>query len=139
MGAQMTTQAKGGFEVKMTPQTWSESSVDHTLARFSLDKQYHGDLEATAQGQMMSSGSGTPGSSAVYVALEKVTGSLHGRKGSFVLYHVGIMRKGVPELTITIAPDSGTDELTGLAGTLKIDRTDGKHSYELDYTLVTLQ
>jgi hypothetical protein len=135
----MAMQAKGGFDVKMTPLTWSESSVDHTLARFSLDKQYHGDLEATAEGQMMSSGSGAPGSSAVYVALEKVTGSLHGRKGSFVLYHVGIMRKGVPELNITVAPDSGTDELTGLAGTLTIDRTGGKHSYEMSYTLVTMQ
>jgi hypothetical protein len=136
---QMATQAKGSFEVKMTPQSWTESSVDHTLARFVLDKQYHGDLEAVAQGQMMSAGSGAAGSSAVYVALEKVTGTLHGRKGSFVLYHLGIMRKGAPELTISIAPDSGTDELTGLAGTLKIDRTDGKHSYELDYTLATIQ
>src|ERR1700753_1149468 len=92
----MPTVAAGEFSVKMTPQVWRENSVDHTLGRFLLDKQYHGDLEATSEGQMLSAGDGKPGSSAIYVAIERVTGSLHGRKGSFVLYHTGIMNRGVP-------------------------------------------
>jgi len=82
----------------MTPQTWSEGSTDHTLARFVLDKQYTGDLEATSQGQMLSAGNGAPGSSGAYVALEKITGTLQGRKGAFVLMHQGIMNRGVPDL-----------------------------------------
>lgn len=135
----MTTNAAGTFTVKMTPQTWSESSVDHTLGRFLLDKQYHGDLEATGEGQMLAAGDGKPGSSGVYVAIERVTGSLQGRKGSFVLHHTGIMNKGLPTLTIAVAPDSGTGDLTGLGGTLNISIADGKHSYEFAYTLATIQ
>jgi len=135
----MTTQAKGAFTVKMTPQAWSENSSDHTLARFLLDKQYLGDLEAASTGQMMSAGSGAQGSSGAYVALEKVTGSLQGRKGSFVLYHLGIMNSGVPDLKISVVPGSATDELSGLAGSMTIQIADGKHSYEFAYTLATTQ
>lgn len=135
----MSTMAKGAFTVKMTPQTWSEGSVDHTLGRFLLDKQYSGDLEAASQGQMLSSGSGAQGSSGAYVALEKVTGTLHGRKGSFALYHVGIMNSGVPELKISVVPGSGAGELQGLAGDMTIQIADGKHSYEFSYTLATIQ
>ena len=135
----MATQSTGTFTVKMTPQTWSENSVDHTLGRFLIDKQYHGDLEASGEGQMLAAGDGKPGSSGVYVAIERVTGSLHGRKGSFVLYHTGIMNKGLPTLTIAVAPDSGTGELTGLGGTMNITIADGKHSYEFAYTLATIQ
>ena len=135
----MTTHAAGTFTVKMTPQTWSENSVDHNLGRFMIDKQYHGDLEGTGEGQMLSAGNGAPGSSGVYVAIERVTGSLHGRKGSFVLYHTGIMNKGVPTLAISVSPDSGTGELTGLGGTMNIIIADGKHSYEFSYTLATIQ
>ena len=135
----MTTNATGIFTVKMTPQTWSESSVDHTLGRFLLDKQYHGDLEATGDGQMLAAGDGKPGSSGVYVAIERVTGSLHGRKGSFILVHNGIMNRGVPSLTISVSPDSGSGELTGIGGTMNIIIADGKHSYEFAYTLATIQ
>jgi len=135
----MATQSTGTFTVKMTPQTWSENSVDHSLGRFMIDKQYHGDLEATGEGQMLAAGDGKPGSSGVYVAIERVTGSLHGRKGSFVLYHTGIMNKGLPTLTVAVAPDSGTGELTGLGGTMNIIIADGKHSYEFAYTLATIQ
>ncbi len=135
----MTTQAKGTFTVKMSPQPWSENSSDHTLARFLLDKQFQGDMEATSSGQMMSAGSGAQGSSGAYVALEKVTGSLQGRKGSFVLYHVGIMNAGVPDLKINVVPGSATDELNGLAGKMTIQIADGKHSYEFAYTLATIQ
>ena len=135
----MTTQATGTFTVKMTPQTWSENSAEHSLGRFMIDKQYHGDLEGKGEGQMLAAGDGKPGSSGVYVAIERVTGSLHGRKGSFVLYHTGVMNKGVPTLSISVAPDSGTGELTGLAGSLNIIMADGKHSYEFAYTLATIQ
>lgn len=138
----MKAVAKGSFTVKMTPHPWheangGESAVDHSLGRFTLDKQYQGDLEATGDGQMLSAGS--PSTSAVYVAIEKVTGSLQGRKGSFVLYHTGIMNRGVPELTITVAPDSGTGDLTGLGGSVTIQIADGKHSYEFAYSLATVQ
>jgi hypothetical protein len=135
----MTTSAKGAFTVKMAPQAWSEGSVDHSLGRFLLDKQYQGDLEATSQGQMLSAGSGAQGSSGAYVALEKVTGTLQGRKGSFVLYHVGIMTGGVPDLKIHVVPGSAADELHGLAGEMTIQITDGKHSYDFSYTLATIQ
>jgi uncharacterized protein DUF3224 len=134
----MVTQAKGTFEVKMTPQAWSEPPVEETLGRFLLDKQYHGDLEATSQGQMLSAGTSEKGS-AGYVAIEKVTGTLQGRSGSFVLQHNGIMNRGVPQLTIAVVPDSGAGELTGLGGTMTIEIADGKHSYEFSYTLATIQ
>jgi hypothetical protein len=74
--------------------------------------------------------------SAAYVAVERVTGTLAGRRGSFSLRHTGIMNRGVPQLTITVVPDSGTDDLAGLSGTMAIDiAPDGKHSYRFDYTL----
>jgi hypothetical protein len=135
----MEQQAKGGFDVKMTPQSWSDSSASHGLGRFMLDKQYHGDLEATGEGQMLTAGEGKPGSSGVYVAIEKVTGKLQGRDGSFVLYHVGIMNRGVPELKISVVPDSGTGELQGLAGAVTIEIANGKHSYDFAYTITTVQ
>lgn len=135
----MTIQVKGSFEVKMTPKPWNDSTEAHGFGRFLLDKHYHGDLEATGDGQMLSAGNGAPGSSGVYVALEKITGSLQGRKGSFIVYHLGIMTRGAPQLTLAVVPDSGTDELKGLAGTMTIQIADGKHSYELAYTLATVE
>ena len=132
----MTAKVTGPFEVKMTPQPWSESSTDQTLGRFLLDKQFHGDLEAVSQGQMLSAGTAEKGS-AGYVAIERVSGSLSGRKGTFVLQHNAIMNRGVPELKILIVPDSGTGELTGISGTMNILRPDGKHSYEFEYTLAS--
>jgi hypothetical protein len=125
----------------MTPQTWAESQPEaaRSLGRFLIDKQIHGDLEATTQGQMLACGDGKPGSSGVYVAIERITGTLHGRKGSFALYHVGLIVQGVPEMTIKVVPGSGTDELHGIAGDFKILMADGKHSYHFDYTLTTAE
>jgi hypothetical protein len=100
----------------------------------SLDKQYHGDLEASGKGEMLKVSTGVKGSG-VYVAVERVTGTLQGRKGSFALYHTGVMTRGTPELRITVVPDSGTDQLAGIAGTLSIQIENGKHSYDLEYTL----
>jgi hypothetical protein len=100
-----------------------------------LDKQFHGDLEATSKGTMLAAGTGAKGSSGGYVALEIVTGTLKGRTGAFILQHTGIMNRGVPSLTVTIVPDSGTGQLVGLAGKMTINIADGKHFYDLEYTL----
>jgi hypothetical protein len=128
----MPEQASGAFQVKLNPQA-DESAVPG-LGRLSIDKQFQGDLEATSKGQMLTAGTDTKGS-AVYVAVEKVSGTLHGRHGTFILHHTGIMTRGAPSLTITVVPDSGTGELAGLAGQMQITITDGKHFYAFDYTL----
>jgi hypothetical protein len=127
--------AGGPFEVKVTP--LNDKSDDPTLGRMQLDKQYHGDMEATAKGQMLTAGPVQKGAGG-YVAMEKVTGTLQGRSGSFALQHSGTMKGATRELTITIVPESGTGQLEGISGqmTIKI-APDGKHSYELDYTLPT--
>jgi hypothetical protein len=125
--------AVGPFDVKVTHQ--DENTGDPLLNRMTLDKQYHGDLEATGKGQMLTAGTEVKGS-AGYVAIEKVTGSLKGRVGSFVLQHTGTMTRNVPELDIAVVPDSGTGELKGLSGKMKINIAgDGKHSYDFEYTL----
>lgn len=129
----MSTQAKGTFEVKLLPLA-DEKAEAAGLGRMSIDKQFHGDLEGTSQGQMMSAMSSVKGS-AGYVAMEKVSGTLTGRKGTFVLQHSGTMNRGAQSLLVSVVPDSGTDELTGLSGTLKIIIADGKHSYEFEYSL----
>jgi hypothetical protein len=98
----------------------------------SIDKTYQGDLVAAGRGEMLAFRSSIKGS-AGYVAIESVTGSLKGRKGSFVLQHGSIMTRGVPEQSITVVPDSGTEELEGLSGTMTIVIIDGKHSYQFDY------
>src|SRR5580658_3700035 len=120
--------ASGTFEVKLTPQ---ESA---NVGRMSIDKQFHGDLEASSKGEMLSAMTDVKGS-AGYVAIERVTGTLHGRNGTFVLQHNGTMTRGEPQLSVTVVPDSGTGELTGLAGTLTIRIADKQHFYEFDYTL----
>jgi hypothetical protein len=128
-------QASGTFDVKVTPV--DDKSADPSLGRYTLDKQYHGGLEGTGQGLMLSAGSPAKGAGG-YVAMEKVTGTLQGRAGSFVLQHSGTMAGGVPQMTITIVPESGTGQLEGIAGTMTIKiAPDGKHSYELEYTLPT--
>ncbi|HEX8392364.1 MAG TPA: DUF3224 domain-containing protein [Longimicrobium sp.] len=126
----MTTHVRGPFEVKLTPQADEGSPVGRML----LDKQFHGDLQATSLGQMLAAMTPVTGSAA-YVAIEQVTGSLNGRSGSFVLQHTGVMNRGAQSLTIHVVPDSGTGELEGLSGTMKIVIADGKHSYEFDYDL----
>src|SRR5260370_12061778 len=100
----------------------------------SLDKQYHGDLEATAKGEMLYAGGPAKGAGG-YVAIEQVSGTLQGRSGSFVLQHSGTMTPGATHLTVTVVPDSGTGQLRGLTGSLSIKIDSGQHSYELDYSL----
>lgn len=126
----MPTRASGPFEVKLTPQ----SSGDESIGRLMIDKQFHGDLEATSRGEMLAAGTETNGS-AGYVALEKVTGKLNGHAGSFVLQHSGTMTRGDGNLSVTVVPDSGTGDLVGLSGSMNIIITDGKHAYEFDYTI----
>lgn len=125
--------ATGPFEVKLTPQ--APESESPTLGRMKLDKQFHGELEATSQGQMLAHSTSTKGS-AGYVAMEVVSGTLGGRKGTFVLQHNGTMNRGEAELSVTVVPDSGTDELRGLNGVMKIRiEPDGKHFYDFEYEI----
>lgn len=131
----MTKHATGTFEVKMNPQGPEDNVGDPTVARMSLDKQFHGDLEATSKGQMLAAGTDVEGS-AGYVALERVNGTLHGHSGTFALQHSGTMTRGAAQLTITVVPDSGTGELVGIAGKLMINIVDGKHFYDFEYSLV---
>ncbi len=128
----MTTHASGTFEVKLSPQ--DDKSEDAKLGRMTIDKQFHGDLEATSKGQMLSAMTDVQGS-AGYVAIEKVSGTLQRRQGSFVLQHSGTMTRGEAQLSVTVVPDSGTAELAGLAGKLTIKIADGKHYYDFEYTL----
>ena len=130
----MTTRASGTFTVKLTPQATDDSPESALLGRMSIEKQFQGDLEATSKGTMLSAGTTVKGS-AGYVAIERVSGALHGRSGTFVLQHSGTMTRGAPQLTITVVPDSGTEGLVGLAGKMAIIIADGKHSYDFEYTL----
>ena len=128
-----TTRAQGTFEVKLKPQTPDEGA-DASLGRMTIDKQFHGDLAGTSKGQMLTAGTDVK-DSAGYVAIERVTGTLHGRSGSFSLQHTGTMDRGKPQLAITVVPDSGTSQLAGLTGTMSITITNGKHFYGFDYVL----
>jgi hypothetical protein len=127
--------ASGSFDVKLTPQSSGDESGGSTLGRSTIAKHFHGDIEATSEGQMLAAHTDVKGS-AGYVAIERVTGTLNGRRGSFVLQHNGVMNRGAPELAIIVVPDSGTDDLSGLAGRMTIDiAADGKHFYGFDYTV----
>jgi len=126
----MTMRAAGTFEVKLGPL----EGYEPTLGRMSIDKRFSGDLQGTSRGEMLSMRSAVQGS-AGYVALERVTGTLHGRGGTFVLQHFGVMDRGAPSLTVSVVPDSGTGDLEGLAGTMNIIIAGGTHSYQFDYTL----
>jgi hypothetical protein len=126
--------ASGSFEVNVQPLSNAEVSSDALFGRFLLTKKFSGDLVAEARGQMLSAGTATQGS-AGYVAIDQVTGTLEGRTGSFVLQHSGTMNRGAPGLSITAVPDSGSGELVGLSGTLKINIVDKKHFYEFEYSL----
>ena len=130
----MNAVAKGTFVVKLSPLPFDGQAENSKLARMSIDKQISGDLVATTAGQMLSAMTETKGS-AGYVAIERVEGSLDGRKGSFVLQHSGTMNRGAPGLSVTVVPDSGTGELAGLAGTFSITITEGRHLYEFSYSL----
>ena len=135
----MTTRARGPFDVKVKPIEQEPFPDGLNLGRFALDKQYHGDLEASGKGTMLTAGTPVEGS-AGYVAVERVDGTLGGRRGAFALQHLGTMARGAQQLAITVVPDSGTGELQGLAGRLEIlIAADGKHSYDFEYTLPDMQ
>ncbi|HZQ67518.1 MAG TPA: DUF3224 domain-containing protein [Terriglobales bacterium] len=130
----MTHHATGSFDVKLAPQATSDPS-NANFARMSMDKQFHGDLEATSKGEMLSSATSVKGS-AGYVAMELVTGTLQGRSGSFTLQHSASMNRGTPQLSITVVPDSGTGQLQGITGKMDIRiEPGGKHYYDFAYTL----
>jgi hypothetical protein len=128
----MSHRATGTFEVKLAPLA-PYNQEDKSLGRFSIDKQFHGDLDATSKGEMLSAGSAA--NSGGYVAIEKVAGKLNGRAGSFVLQHNATMDGGKPALHIIVVPGSGSGELKGLSGEMDIIIESGKHSYVFNYTL----
>ena len=130
------SRASGPFEVSLKPLPMDNEPGGEMLGRMSIDKQFSGDLEGTSKGQMLTGGTAIR-TSAGYVAIEIVNGTLKGRKGSFILQHTGVMNRGVPSLVITVVPDSGTGQLEGIRGTMSIKIEGGKHSYELNYTLGT--
>lgn len=130
----MTRHAEGLFDVKTTPLAPDDATTGTAIGRYALDKQFHGDLAAASKGEMLSSGDPAKGS-AGYVAIEQVTGTLHGRTGSFALQHIGTMDKGSYKLSVSVVPGSGTGELAGIAGTMTITIASGKHSYVFEYTL----
>lgn len=129
----MIARATGRFDVRRTPQS-QPPGESVLLARHDLAKVFHGDLDGTGTGVMLSVGTAVAGSAA-YSALEVVSGTLQGRAGSFVLQHTGVMTRGAPSLSIRVVPDSGTGALQGLAGTLDIRIDAGVHHYDFDYTL----
>jgi hypothetical protein len=128
-----TMHATGTFDVKITPLS-GETESEKVMGRMSIDKQFHGGIEGTSLGQMLSAMTEVKGSG-VYVAIERVSGKLNGRSGTFLLHHTGIMDRNVPQLTISVVPDSGTGELEGLQGSLTIKIEGGKHFYDFAYTL----
>ena len=129
----MTKHASGTFDVKLVPQP--DETVGHpSIGRMSIDKQFHGPLDATSKGQMLATSTDVEGS-AGYVAIERVDGTLQGLHGTFTLQHSGTMTRGAPQLTVTVVPDSGTEQLIGLTGKMSINIVDGKHFYDFEYTL----
>jgi hypothetical protein len=130
----VTNHASGSFEVKLTPQAPEEGVGDPTVGRMAIAKQFRGGLEAVSLGQMLTAMTDVEGS-AGYVAIERVSGTLAGRRGTFVLQHSGTMTRGAGQLVINVLPDSGTGDLAGLTGTMNIIIDNGEHSYEFDYTV----
>lgn len=130
----MTQRASGTFEVTITPVEPAGRAADASINRMFIDKVFEGELEARSIVLMLAVSTETEGSAA-YVAMERVTGALHGRPGSFALQHSGTMTRGAPELLVNVVPDSGTEELAGLTGRMAIDIVDGQHFYEFSYSL----
>lgn len=128
----------GQFDVTITPENLSDTAAQSGLGRMSLNKRYHGALDASAQGEMLSVRASVPGS-AGYVALERVEGALDGRQGSFYLQHSGSMTRGAPSLSVTVVPDTGTGQLLGLTGSLAIRIEEGRHYYDFTYDLAEPQ
>jgi hypothetical protein len=130
-----TIHARGTFEVDLAPQPLAWEHEGKALGRMSIEKRYGGDLEAVGKGEMLSAAGSVEGS-AGYVAIERVSGSLQGRQGSFVLQHSGCMGRAGKQLTVTVVPDSATGDLAGLSGRMTIAvAADGRHSYDFAYTL----
>lgn len=125
-------QAKGEFEVTRIPQEELEIGEGATIGHSRFVKRFHGPLEATSVVHMLALMTPVEGSGA-YVAIERIEGTLNGRRGSFFVQHNGAMDRGEPSLDIRVIPDSGTDELQGLHGRIGIDNADGKHFYTFDY------
>lgn len=125
--------AAGQFDVKLVPRS-PQADDEPTIGRLLLDKQYHGELEGPSKGDMLSNQTASTGA-AVYVAVERFAGTLQGRTGSFVLAHVGTATRDAQKLNVIIVPGSGTDQLTGIEGTMMIKIVDKKHLYEVDYSL----
>lgn len=126
---------RGKFEVNLAPLSSSSEGGDGVaLGRMSIDKKFLGELDAISKGEMLTAMTSVKGS-AGYVAIEQVSGSLSGKKGSFVLQHFGIMRRGTNRLILEVVPDSGTGELLGLSGEMFINIEDGQHYYQFVYTL----
>lgn len=128
------SRASGTFEVKLAAQAKDDYADGATISRMTIDKQFRGDLTGTSRGQMLAASTPVKGS-AGYVAIELVTGTLAGRSGTFVFQHSGTMNRGAPALVLTVVPDSGTGELTGLTGSMVIEIANGQHSYEFDCTI----
>ena len=126
--------ATGTFEVTLQPLETYNTSPEAQVGRMSIDKTFTGDLDATSQGEMLTGGAPAEGS-AGYVAIERVTGTLHGKNGSFTLQHSATMTPESQDQTVTVVPASGTDELAGLAGSMRIEIKDGKHFYDFVYSL----
>jgi Protein of unknown function (DUF3224) len=132
----MTTHASGTFEITMNPQPPYDTTGGVILSRVSISKVFQGDLVGTSSGEMLSAMSPVT-TSAGYVAVERVTGTLQGRSGDFVLQHSGTMNRGKPELKVSVVPDTATGDLVGLAGTMVIEIVEGKHLYKFDFTLAS--
>lgn len=132
--ATTTHHASGSFDVRLDAAPLTTSTEHSSLGRFTIDKRFHGDLEATSRGEMLSATTETQGS-AGYVAIELVRGVLGGREGTFVLQHSGTMTRGTSTLAVSVVPDSATGQLAGLSGRMTI-RIDGKqHFYEFAYAI----
>jgi hypothetical protein len=130
----MAQHASGTFDVTITPQK-DDGIGDPTIGRMAIKKQFHGDLEGASGAQMLTGMSESVKDSGTYVAVERIRGTLRGRTGSFAVWHAGTMNRGTQSLVITIIPDSGTEQLAGITGTMTIEIRDGQHFYGIDYTL----
>jgi hypothetical protein len=130
----VATHATGEFSVKLNPDGAIDKAAGSSLGRMTIDKQFSGDLAATSKGQMLTAMADVQGS-AGYVAIERISGTLHGRSGNFVLQHSGTMSAAGFTQSITIVPDSGAGQLAGISGQMTIKIADKKHFYDLEYTL----
>jgi uncharacterized protein DUF3224 len=133
-GALVPAHATGSFDVRITPRPPDDNAAPPSFGRMSIDKHFHGDLDGTSQGTMLTGATDATGAR-VYVAIERVTGTLRGRTGTFLLMHGGTMTRTAQHLSVTVVPESGTGDLAGLTGKMAITIVDGKHLYDFEYTV----